>query len=189
MTMETTKAPERPIEVEVLLMREDFVEFGLQHPKRGPKKPISWTWIVLESLVFLAFVAWLANAEDPLPYKMQFGALGFGFLVALYLVMVPIPFWLTRAELRRNFARSGVEGRTLRFVFADGGFTYSNGEKTVEKRWEDVERAKETAGSLGIYVGKSSIYLIPKRCFKDDDFRTLRTMMYGRVSERKLEFL
>lgn len=179
---------EKTVNVTVNLTPDEFVDFGLHQSARGVRKMFSPTFMGAEILLFALLTFYLFTTLDP-GYAFQLSATGLVAFALIYVTIIIVPFSLARSALRDNFKKNSSAGKEMRFSFTAVGFVYRAAEKETVRKWDEILKVTETGNVIGIFTAKASVYLIPKRCFENGDFKELREMICSAMPNEKLNFI
>jgi YcxB-like protein len=146
------------------------------------------SWLLL--IVLTVAVGVLALAAEY--HLMRPSALSFysSIFLGIAVVYVVVLFGAPYFTARKNLATSKNLKGEVRYIFTDSGFAMTTPIGRGYLDWPAIYRAVESGDYFLLYLSHFIYYLIPKRCFRDqeqiEEFKNLvRNRVEGKVRFRK----
>jgi hypothetical protein len=167
--------PETEIEIEVLLELRDYLRANYWFLFRRFKLILAV--FSIPCIVFpLLLITGIRSHSS--------GERWWGYLIpwAVVLILFVGTYFNTRKQMASN---KGLSER-VRYLFSVRGIDLTAASFSGSTAWQNVYEANETGTNFLIFLSKSSMYIVPKRCFRDVDQmnafkRLLRTQLESRA--------
>lgn len=148
--------PDSEIEIDVLLDFRDYLRANY--------------WYLLHRYKFLFAILLIAGVVYPLvlisggrSYLLGDHSWGYfiPWFILLYLIVSPY------FSAKKYMASNRSLGEKIHYVFSTTGINTNAASFSGTLAWQNVFEARETGSNFLIFNSRSSMYIIPKRCFRD----------------------
>lgn len=169
------------VDIKVKINEEDMYYYGKYS---FFKRPITTIVLTLNILVLLALlsISILWHNKDVL--IVFFVWLGLFFVI----IFLTLPKSL-KSSAKRSVESSDFKNNERQYIFSNQGIEVKEDEETSITSWQEIYKVVDTKHNFQIYVGSLQAYLIPKRCFGEDNekMNLLRNIFTSNLAENKIK--
>jgi hypothetical protein len=173
------------IDVDVLLELKDYLRANY--------------WFVFRKIRFFIAMCFFVAFAYPLLYFS--GAMGdpsrnpnesnWGFLIPIAVLLICFVgvYVSVYFSSKRYLASNKLLQETIRFSFSETGIQTVAPSSSGSQKWETLREAIETKHNFLLFIADRQMYVLPKRCFNDDDqIRSFKELLRRRLeSHAKLK--
>jgi hypothetical protein len=162
------------IEIDVLLTLKDYLRANY--------------WFLFKKFKMMVFLLLFVGGVYPLYYFM--GNLSknpndsyWGFLIPWLILFFLIG--ATYLGAKRQMSSNKVINETHHYIFSSEGIKAVSASTSWQNAWDNIREVFETKSNFLLFIALNQMYVIPKRCFQNDEqINLFRELLKGQLASK-----